>query len=87
MHQRRYCRSALGYCSSAAVACGGVSAAVPATVRHVAGRGARRKTEGRGRRAPTRGSTLVVLAERSGDKIIRQSAGHGQVADLNGERP
>jgi hypothetical protein len=41
-----------------------MSAAAPATDRHVAGRGARRKTEERGRRAPTRGSTLIVLPER-----------------------
>jgi hypothetical protein len=50
-------------------------------LRHVAGRGARRKTEERGRRAPTRGTTLVVISERSGDKMIRQAAGHRQVAD------
>ena len=68
MHQRRYGRPALGRCSSAAVAGGGAGASVPATDRHVAGRGARRKTEERGRRAPTRGSALVVLPERSGGK-------------------
>jgi hypothetical protein len=73
MHQRRYCRPALGRCSSAAVACGGAGAAVPATARHVAGRGARRKTDEGDRRAPTRGSTLVVLPERSGGKNHRIS--------------
>lgn len=62
MHQRRYRRRVLLHCSSAAVACAGAIAA--ATVRHVAGRGARKKTDEGGRRAPTRGSTLVVLAER-----------------------
>jgi hypothetical protein len=58
----------------------------PRHLRHVAGRGARRKTEERGRRAPTRGTALVVRPERSGGNIISQAAGHGQVADLNGER-
>src|SRR5580700_6806213 len=71
MHQRRYCRPALGRCSSAAVACAGAVASAT-TVRHVAGRGARRKTDEGGCRAPTRGSTLVVLPERSGGKIIRE---------------
>jgi hypothetical protein len=71
MHQRRYCCRVLLCCSSAAVACAGAIAS--ATVRHVAGRGARRKTEERGRRAPTRGSTLVVLPERSGGKNHRIS--------------
>jgi hypothetical protein len=73
MHQRRYCRPALGRCSSAAVACAVASAAVPATDRHVAGRGARGKTDEGDRRAPTRGSTLVVLPERSGGKNHRIS--------------
>ena len=66
MHQRRYRCRVLLHCSSAAVACAGALAA--ATVRHVAGRGARRKTDEGGRRAPTRGTTLVVLPERSGGK-------------------
>jgi hypothetical protein len=45
----------------------------PATDRHVAGRGARRKIDEGDRRAPTRGSTLVVLPKRSGGKNHRIS--------------
>jgi len=54
-------------------------------LRHVTGRGARGKAEVRGRRAPTRGSALVVVPERRGGIIIRQAAGHGQVADFDVE--
>ena len=71
MHQRRYRCRVLLCCSSAAVAYAGAIAA--ATVRHVAGRGARRKIDEGDRRAPTRGSTLVVLPERSGGKNHRIS--------------
>src|ERR1700739_4223091 len=71
MHQRRYRCRVLLHCSSAAVVCAGAIAA--ATARHVAGRGARRKIDEGDRRAPTRGTTLVVLPERSGGKNHRIS--------------
>ncbi|HET6256761.1 MAG TPA: hypothetical protein VFE32_22005 [Puia sp.] len=60
MHQRRYHCRVLLRCSSAAVACAG---AVAATVRHVAGRGARGKIDEGDRRAPTRRIGLSVLPE------------------------
>jgi hypothetical protein len=40
-----------------------------------------------GRRAATRGSTLVVLPQRSGGLSLTKAAGHRQVADFNVERP
>ena len=68
MHQRRYCYRVLLRCPSAAVACAGAIAS--ATVRHVAGRGARRKTDEGDRRAPTRGTTLLFCRSGAEAKII-----------------